>query len=56
MPTDVINHNEEPIISIGLPVFNSEKTISHAIQAIIDQSIKNWELTVSYTHLTLPTN
>ena len=36
-----------PLVSIGLPVFNSEKTIADAIKTIIDQSIGNWELIIS---------
>ena len=38
---------EYPLVSIGLPVFNDEKSIKNSIQAIIDQSFQNWELIIS---------
>jgi glycosyltransferase involved in cell wall biosynthesis len=34
----------EPLISIGMPVFNCEKTLSTAVQSIINQTYSNWEL------------
>ena len=47
MSTSVENDDNSPLVSIGLPVFNSEKTIADAIKAIIDQSVGNWELVIS---------
>ena len=35
------------MVSIGLPVFNSEDTIADAIQTIIDQTYKDWLLIIS---------
>ena len=35
-----------PLVSIVLPTFNSSKTISNAIDSIIDQTYTNWELLV----------
>lgn len=34
----------EPLVSIGMPVFNCEKTISLAIRSILNQTYNNWEL------------
>ena len=58
-------------VSVILPVFNAEKTLKTAIDSILEQTYKNFELiiindgsndlseaiikAVSYTHLTLPT-
>ena len=37
---------KNPLISIILPAYNSEKYIGEAIQSVINQSIKDWELIV----------
>ena len=34
----------EPLVSIGMPVFNCEKTLSAAVQSILNQTYSNWEL------------
>ena len=34
----------EPLVSIGMPVFNCEKTLDTAVQSIINQTYSNWEL------------
>ena len=34
----------EPLVSIGMPVFNCEKTLNTAVQSIINQTYSNWEL------------
>jgi glycosyltransferase involved in cell wall biosynthesis len=47
MLTSVSNDDNLTIVSIGLPVFNSEKTIADAIKTIINQSFENWELIIS---------
>ena len=33
-----------PLVSIGLPAFNCEKTLSVAIRSILNQTYDNWEL------------
>lgn len=35
-----------PLISVLMPVFNAEKYIQEAIQAIVDQTYENWELLI----------
>lgn len=39
-------HNNDPLVSIILPVFNGEKYIFEAIQSIINQTYTNWELII----------
>lgn len=34
----------EPLVNIGMPVFNCEKTIKTAINSILNQTYSNWEL------------
>jgi glycosyltransferase involved in cell wall biosynthesis len=34
----------EPLVSIGMPVFNCEKTLNIAVQSILNQTYTNWEL------------
>ena len=34
----------EPLVSIGMPIFNSEKTLKAAINSILNQTYSNWEL------------
>ena len=36
-----------PIVSIGLPVFNGEKYISKTIEAVLLQTLTNFELIIS---------
>lgn len=36
--------NDYPLISIGIPFYNAEKYLGFAIQSVIAQSYKNWEL------------
>jgi len=36
--------NNIPLISIGIPFFNSEKYLELAILSVLEQSFKNWEL------------
>jgi glycosyltransferase involved in cell wall biosynthesis len=45
----VIMNNEkvEPIITIGLPTYNGEKTISRTIDSILSQTITNFKLIIS---------
>jgi glycosyltransferase involved in cell wall biosynthesis len=40
----VIENNMNPLISIGIPIYNAEKFLSFAIRSVINQSYKNWEL------------
>ena len=35
-----------PLVSIGMPVYNCEKTIAVSIQSILNQTLENWELIV----------
>lgn len=37
---------ESPLVSIILPVYNGEKYIRYAIESIVQQSYKNWELII----------
>lgn len=34
----------QPLVSIGMSVFNCEKTLRSAVQSILDQTYANWEL------------
>lgn len=34
----------DPLISIGMPVFNWEQTLNAAVQSILNQTYSNWEL------------
>jgi glycosyltransferase involved in cell wall biosynthesis len=34
----------QPLVSIGMPVFNSERTLKSSVQSIINQTYSNWEL------------
>ncbi|WP_324332257.1 glycosyltransferase family 2 protein [Methylomusa anaerophila] len=36
----------EPLVSIALPVFNAEKTIGAAVQSILNQTYRRWELLI----------
>ena len=36
----------QPLVSIIMPVYNSEKYISEAIESVCNQSYKNWELLI----------
>jgi teichuronic acid biosynthesis glycosyltransferase TuaG len=40
------NLNQNPLISIVMPAYNSSKTIKYSIESIINQSYKNWELLI----------
>jgi glycosyltransferase involved in cell wall biosynthesis len=39
-----MTREEEPLVSIGMPVFNSERTLATAIRSIVNQTYQNWEL------------
>jgi glycosyltransferase involved in cell wall biosynthesis len=42
--------NEEissPAVSIGLPVFNGEKSVRKTIESVLSQTFKNFELIIS---------
>jgi glycosyltransferase involved in cell wall biosynthesis len=45
-----INAKHEPLVSIGLPVFNGEKLVALAIESIIAQTHGNLELIISDNH------
>lgn len=36
-----------PLISIIVPVFNAEKTLSRCIESVLSQTFQDWELLVS---------
>lgn len=38
--------NISPLVTIAMPVFNCEKTISSAILSILNQTYRNWELLI----------
>lgn len=44
---DLINDSTTPIISIGLPVYKTEKTIHKRLDNILSQSFQNFELIIS---------
>jgi glycosyltransferase involved in cell wall biosynthesis len=37
---------EEPLVGIGLPVFNGERFIEQTVRAILAQTYRNWELVI----------
>ena len=37
---------EQPLVSIGLPVFNGEPYLTQAIQSILNQTYRNFELII----------
>lgn len=36
-----------PLVSIGLPVYNGERFIERAIQSMVDQTLRDWELIIT---------
>jgi glycosyltransferase involved in cell wall biosynthesis len=40
-------HSSEPIITIGMPVFNGEKTISESIDSLLNQTFLDFKLIIS---------
>lgn len=44
--------DHQPVISIGMPIWNCAATISSSIQSILNQSYENWELLISDNHST----
>ena len=36
-----------PLVSIGLPVFNGEKSLAQALDALLDQDYSNLEVIIS---------
>jgi len=42
----LITKFDNPLISVVLPVFNGEKTISETIQSVLEQTFVNWELII----------
>lgn len=42
-----LNNHQNKLVSVGMPVFNGEKTLSDAIRSILNQTYRNIELIVS---------
>ena len=40
--------NKNPEISVVMPVYNSEKFLTEAIESILNQTYKNFELLIVY--------
>lgn len=40
------NDNSNPLISIVMPAYNSEKTVSKSIESVLKQTFNNWELII----------
>ena len=50
--------NDNELVSVIIPVYNSEKYLEECLESIVNQTYPNIEIiavAVSYTHLTLPT-
>ena len=39
--------NKQPLVSIGLPVYNGENFVAEAIQCVLSQTFTDWELIIS---------
>ncbi len=39
--------SQDPLVSIGMPVYNGQKTIAHAIESILAQTYQNCEIIIS---------
>jgi len=46
MPTEIVGFSS-PLVSIGMPIYNSETTIYKAIETIVNQTYKNIEIIIS---------
>lgn len=44
MSKDVSKEKFQPRVSIGMPIFNCEKTLSTAVRSILNQTYSDWEL------------
>jgi glycosyltransferase involved in cell wall biosynthesis len=42
-----MNEDNDPIVSIGLPIYNGEKFLKEKLESIFDQTLKNYELIIS---------
>ncbi|MDW3060456.1 glycosyltransferase family 2 protein, partial [Vibrio sp. 1978] len=38
--------NNEDVVSIIMPTYNSEQTVVESIQSVLSQTYKNWELII----------
>lgn len=46
-PTPVISLKSQPVVSVGLPVYNGGKTLRQAIETVLAQEFQNIELIIS---------
>ena len=44
---DITRMSDLPLVSIGMPVFNEEKTISRALDSLLLQTFPNFEVIIS---------
>ena len=42
-----MENEKSPLVSIGLPVFNGEKSLAQALDALLDQDYSNLEIIIS---------
>ncbi|AEX20711.1 glycosyl transferase family protein [Vibrio sp. EJY3] len=46
MEMKLVSDNNDSLVSIVMPTYNSEKTVSESIQSVRSQTYKNWELII----------
>jgi glycosyltransferase involved in cell wall biosynthesis len=46
MPANEVGHNDRPLVSIIMPVFNPGNGLEEAIKSILDQTYRNFELVI----------
>ena len=45
--TNAIMNNHEPLVSVVLPVYNRPEYLSKAIDSVLNQTYKKWELIIA---------